>query len=251
MADIKLFAERKNRICFLNRHSTENNEFRMHSHSCYEIIYFLSCGKITVDSISCSVTENTCCIIPPCTEHTEFLDGCGEIIFIGFEWPECLPYTKIKIDKNDKSLLMLFEKAIEEYTRQNFGYKVFAEALLDLLLITYTRISGKEGEKCKDFDYIRNYIEDYYNQKINFSELAKLSGYSYDYFRYMFKKKFGCSPQNYLINVRLDNACKQLKNTNLTCTEIAYNCGFSTSAQMSSMMKAKFKMTPKQLKNTD
>ncbi len=35
-------------ICFLNRHNTKNNPFKLHSHTCYEIVYFIA-GKGIVD----------------------------------------------------------------------------------------------------------------------------------------------------------------------------------------------------------
>lgn len=39
--------ERKRSIYFLNKHNTHSNEFRLHMHNCYEIIYILS-GSGTV-----------------------------------------------------------------------------------------------------------------------------------------------------------------------------------------------------------
>jgi len=245
--DLMQNATLKNRIYFLNRHTTANNEFKTHSHNCYEIIYFLSGGKIAINGLLYPVKKDTCCIIAPNTEHKEILDNDGEIIFIGFESAEP-NFPKKQIDEADPSIRLLFEKIIEEYSGQNYGYEAAAEALLELLLITYVRICGKEGKKCKDIDYIKVYIEQYYNQKINFFELAKLSGYTYDYFRFLFKQKFGCSPQNYMITIRLKNAKQLLETTNLSCTEIAYNCGFSTSAQMTTMIKNRFGKTPKEIK---
>lgn len=241
-------ATKKNKICFLNRHTTEGNDFKIHSHSCYEIIYFLSGGKIIIDGQPYPVTKNSCCIIPPHTVHNEILDIGGEIIFIGFEGKDEPFFSKDRIIKDADDLRPSFDRIMEEYSEQNYGYEAAAEALLELLLITYVRISGKEGRKCKDIDYIKSYIEQYYNQKICFAELAALSGYSYDYFRYVFKQNFGCSPQNYLINIRLERARRLLCTTELSCTEIAYNCGFSTSAQMTSMIKDKFGETPKEIK---
>ncbi len=240
-------ATQENHIRFLNKHTTASNEFKMHSHSCYEIIYFLSSGKIAVDGVHYPVEKGTCCIVPPNTEHKELLDGYGEILFIGFEWTEGSLFSKICIDITDPSFPLIFDKIIEEYSAQSYGYEMAAEALLKLLLIAYIRISGKEGKKCKDINYIKTYIEQYYNQKINFGELTQLSGYNYDYFRYLFKQKFGCSPQKYMINIRLDHARQLLETTNLSCTEIAYNCGFSTSAQMTTMIKRKFGQTPKRI----
>ena len=251
MSGVAILTEEKSRIRFLNKHTTAKDEFKLHSHNCYEIIYFLSGnGTINIDGTSYPITANTCCIIPPNTKHTELLTTYGEIVFIGFDLND-LEIEKSILKVSDKSILTLFERIIEEYSSQKFGFKQMSEALLDLLIVTYIREMGTEGEKCKDMVYIKTYIEQYYNQKINFSELAVLSGYSYDYFRTVFKQKFGASPQKYLINIRLNHAKHLLESTSLSCTEIAYNCGFSNSAQMTTMLKNKFGKTPKELKITD
>jgi transcriptional regulator GlxA family with amidase domain len=59
------------------------------------------------------------------------------------------------------------------------------------------------------------------------------------------------SPQEYMIDVRLENAKRLLGKTNHSCTDIAYICGFSNGAQMTSMFKKKYGKTPKEFKITD
>ncbi len=245
--------EHKSNICFLNKHNTDTNKFEVHSHNCYEIIYFLSgSGMVVIGNDTYSISANTYCIIGPKIPHTEYFEGYGEIIFIGFEYDNADLILKNAVYHfDDTTVLLLMKKIIEEYKGQNIGYKIVAKALLEILLITSVRDTGITNKKCKDLDYIKNYIEQYFNQKINFSQLAKLSGYSCDYFRHLFKNRFGSSPQDYLIEIRLENAMKQIKNTNLSCAEIAYNCGFSNPAQMTTMFKKKYKKSPTAFKIAD
>lgn len=245
--------EHKSSISFLNKHNTNSNEFKLHSHDCYEVIYFLSGkGTVIIGDTSYSVSADTYCIIPPETQHTECLEGYGEILFIGFEYNNTNFILQNGVYRSDDStFLLLLKRIIDEYKGQNTGYEIAGKALLDLLLVTYVRNTGVANKKCKDLDYIKNYIDQYFNQKISFSQLAKLSGYSYDYFRHIFKQRFGCSPQDYLIDIRLNNAKRLLENTNLSCTEIANNCGFSNSPQMTTMFKKKYKMSPTTFRITD
>jgi AraC family transcriptional activator of pobA len=140
---------------------------------------------------------------------------------------------------------------MDEYKQQDAEYEIAAGAFLDLLLVSTMRNVNSVSRKCKDIEYIKAYIEQYSNQKINFGQLAKISGYNYDYFRHIFKQRFGISPQDYLIEVRLENAKRLLKGTKLTCTEIAYNCGFSSSAQMSLLFKRKIGVSPLAYKKAD
>ena len=238
-------------ICFLNRHDTKSNYFKLHTHNCYEIIYFVKGnGNTFINGKSYSVSAGSYCIIPPHAEHVEKFDGYGEVLFIGFDYNSpnyILPEGNCHTDKVvTKSY---FNDIFNEFKRQEDGFKEAAEYLLRLFLLTLLRNANTNYVKCKDLNYIKTYIEQYAEQKINFRELAALSGYSYDYFRHVFKQKFGVSPQQYMINIRLNRAKRLLEETTLSCTEIAYRCGFSNSPQMTAMVKTKFKKTPTTFRN--
>lgn len=89
---------------------------------------------------------------------------------------------------------------------------------------------------------------EYYNQPIDFNQLAKLSGYSLDYFRHLFSQKMGMSPKQFQINMRLEKAVELLSDQQKSCTEIASFCGFSTSAQFSKMFLEKYGISPNQFR---
>ena len=245
--------ELQSRICFLNKHDTKNNIFRSHSHDCYELVYFLAgSGRALIGDAYHKVTPHSYYIVPPYTEHTEDIHGYGEILFIGFTLePEQAGFSRGVSGAGEIAKRSLLESIFDEYKGQALGYETAANALLKLFLIQVLRNTCTEDKKCKDLQYIKAYIEQYADQKINFRELSDLSGYSYDYFRHIFKEKVGVSPQEYMIDIRLQNARHLLESTNLSCTEIAYNCGFSNSAQMASMFKQKFGKSPTAFKITD
>ena len=243
----------RSRICFLNRHSTQKNDFKLLSHDCCEIVCFLAgSGKELMDGREFPVAPGSFCVISPGTRHTEIFDGDGEILFIGFEYAgsELIPKEGAYVS-DDNSVPSFMKRIMKEYTLQETDYKVSALALLDLLLVGIKRSKGSQDKKCRDLDYIKAYLEQYYSQRISFSQLAALSGYSYDYFRSVFTKRFGVSPQEYLIRVRLANARLMLENTRLSCTEIAYSCGFSNASQLSSMFKRSFGKPPSAFRISD
>lgn len=63
----------------------------------------------------------------------------------------------------------------------------------------------------------------------------------------LFKKYVGQTPFEYILNVRLENSVKLLKNNNTdTVTEIAYACGFSTTSYFIRKFKERYSFTPKQ-----
>ena len=244
--------ERKHSIYFLNKHNTHINEFKLHIHNCYEIIYILSgSGTVVIGDETYPIAQDMYYVVSPQTYHTEQFDGYGEILFIGFGYNDKGFIPQDGIYCASDTVLMYFKKIMDEYKQQDAEYEIAAGAFLDLLFVSTMRNINGASRKCKDIEYIKAYIEQYSNQKINFGQLAKISGYSYDYFRHIFKQRFGVSPQDYLIEVRLENAKRLLKGAKLTCTEIAYTCGFSSSAQMSLLFKRKVGASPTAYKKAD
>ncbi len=57
------------------------------------------------------------------------------------------------------------------------------------------------------------------------------------------------SPLCFWINLRLDHARWQLLNSNLSLTQIAFECGFSDAAHFSRQFKQRFEMSPKSFRN--
>lgn len=241
------------RICFLNKHNTHISNFRPHAHSCYEIIYILSgSGTAVIGNASYPIAQGAYYVVSPQTPHTERFEDYGEILFVGFECGDKLSCPQNTVfHSSDISVLTYFQKIIDEYKQQRAEYESAAAALLSLLLVTVIREMGGNGEKYKDLEYIKTYLEQYSNQRISFGRLARLCGYSYDYFRHVFKRRFGASPQEYLINIRLEHAKRLLRSTAMSCTEIAYDCGFSSSAQLSSLFKREYGVSPTAYKKAD
>ena len=240
-------------IRFLGRQNVKNYAFAPHKHNCYEVVYFLKGrGVARVGNQDYTVCPHKYCIVPPDVEHVELLEEDGEILFIGFTAESELIADCISLytDTNIRVLPQL-EGILQEYKEQSIGYKMASESFLRLFLVEYLRKSRKDDKACVNLDYIKTYLEQYYGRHISFRELAALTGYSYDYFRHVFKNKYGVSPQDYLINVRLEEAKNMLQSTSLSCAQIAVNCGFSNSAQMTMMIKRKFQKTPMELKKAN
>jgi AraC family transcriptional activator of pobA len=196
-----------------------------------------------IDGKETDVSASSFCVVAPKTEHTELLGERGEVMFVGFRSDgKSVPCGILQ--NTEPETLLLFHRIFDEFRNQYTGYKTAINSLLNLIILSSLRRNSTENKKCRDLDYIKTYIEQYYNSKINFKELSALSGYSFDYFRHIFKQKFGVSPQEYMIDIRIQNAKRLLETSNLSCTEIAYRCGFSNSAQMSTMFKEKFGVSP-------
>jgi len=75
-------------------------------------------------------------------------------------------------------------------------------------------------------------------------EIARQLGISEVYFRKLFLSQYGTTPKQYILELRLQKAKGLLTDTNLTVTEIAETCGFSSLYHFCRIFKAKTGLTP-------
>lgn len=107
--------------------------------------------------------------------------------------------------------------------------------------------SDKMSERF-DVDKAAEYINEKYADNISVRDIASAIALSPSHFSRIFKKETGLTPQEYLIRVRLDRAKSFLMRSRKSVTEIALQCGFSSSAHFSSSFAKRFGKTPSEFK---
>lgn len=93
-----------------------------------------------------------------------------------------------------------------------------------------------------------SYIEHHYSEDINLTDIANYAQLSSYHFSRVFKKHMNCSPYQYLINYRINNAKKLLYNTNLSIKEIALACGFNSTSHFVTTFKNHTNLSPKRFR---
>lgn len=88
------------------------------------------------------------------------------------------------------------------------------------------------------------YILQNFHNSIHINELLEITNMSYPTFYSHFYRDFKMTYKQYLLGVRLDFACKLLKNKSLSVSEIAYNCGFGNLSNFNRQFKKARKVTP-------
>jgi AraC-like DNA-binding protein len=92
--------------------------------------------------------------------------------------------------------------------------------------------------------YAVDYMMSHRKEKIKIDEIAKTIGISRGYLAGSFKKELGISPQEYLINFRLEYAASLIRKTLYPIGDIAAEVGYNDSMAFSKAFKQKFKMSP-------
>ncbi|MHC1693906.1 MAG: AraC family transcriptional regulator [Eubacteriales bacterium] len=118
---------------------------------------------------------------------------------------------------------------------ESYGYQLTVKGLLyQLLGVIFKEKLYRDnqqqitqGEKrisrLKD---VLDLIEESYDTELSLDKLAARAKMTPKYFCAFFKEITNKTPMEYLINYRIEQACMQLYKSELSVTEISYNCGF-------------------------
>lgn len=126
----------------------------------------------------------------------------------------------------------MFHKMYEEYKNMKKGYLEIIRAYLIELIVKIFRLmdnSKKSNISPQNQRLIYqavNYLRENYNAEIRLEELAMKSFISKNYFSRLFKEVTGINFTDYIQNLRVDEACRLLKSTNMKVIDIANTVGF-------------------------
>lgn len=116
------------------------------------------------------------------------------------------------------------------------------------LIGVFQNKSGRKYSKTVYSDYVNKaveYIESNYSKKIRIDALATHIGIHRSYLTTVFRRMVGCTPQEYLVNIRMQNAAILLKETNLPVNEISRNIGYPNQLAFSKAFKSLYGESPR------
>jgi len=125
------------------------------------------------------------------------------------------------------------------------------ETLLKQVILELARTIEQGAEITSDptcsawrVNKLLNQLETSYEQKWTLGEMADESGLKRTQFSELFKYTTGESPLNYLTSLRIGKAIQMLEETDRSVTDIAMDCGFSSSQHFANIFKKKTRKTP-------
>ncbi|MDH5718261.1 MAG: AraC family transcriptional regulator [Spirochaetia bacterium] len=89
-----------------------------------------------------------------------------------------------------------------------------------------------------------DYIYKNLSKKITVEELASIAHLSVSHFSQIFRRETKESPHRYLLITRLNQSQRLIKEGKLNFTEIAYECGFSSSSHFAAAFQKEFSISP-------
>lgn len=160
--------------------------------------------------------------------------------------------NKIHLAYREKvELERLLRNIAGELSMRRPGYVQFVKAVLTEALIIILRQAPVTlyGDSRHDYIGIAKCITSMENSPEmahSAEELARIAGISQSHLYVRFREATGLSPNEYLLNLRLDKACSLLLKMEYNIGEIALKCGFCDSNHFIKSFRKRYNVTPGQ-----
>lgn len=96
----------------------------------------------------------------------------------------------------------------------------------------------------------QKFMREHTSKNLSMEDVAKHAGMGYSKFRKLFRNYTGFSPQQYFLNLKLEESKDLLLNTSLSSKEIAYRLGFDTATYFNRIFRQHYKQTPIEFRNS-
>ena len=155
----------------------------------------------------------------------------------------------------DNTVVALTNSIFEKISNQTNGapFKVigtFLELLGELrekgLYTSHLPVSYRHDEKkVLKLKAVLKYIRENFSRCITLEDMSTAASFSPKYFCRFFKDMTGTTPINYLMAYRIERAARKLLGSDLSVTQIAYDCGFNDLSYFIKTFKAFKHVSPK------
>ena len=160
--------------------------------------------------------------------------------------------TFLKPDKID-TYKKIFKKLYKYYENSTQIDNVILQSLVLELIYKLYNAAKLQGNtkvlKGGNYEIINNAIS-YINQNLQnpltLEELSEYAGFSSIYFHNLFKASAGLTLHQYVEEVRIKKASTLLVTTDMSLSQIATECGFSSQSYFNFAFKRKTNMTPRE-----
>ena len=230
----------------------------MHTHHFTELLFVVSGeGSFSFNQEQSPLRRGDLVIIPPYTEHTErssqnhpleyYVLGIDGISFLSQKDREC---AQVFCNfEHDPSIHELFRQMLYEIRTAQYGSQTICQHLLEILILKIIRsqqlipVSINSIRMTKECAQIKEYLDSNYAEHITLDTLTGLTHMNKYYMVHAFTRQFGCSPINYLCEVRIKASKELLATTDYSITEVAQSSGFSSQSYFAQCFLKHCRMT--------
>jgi AraC-like DNA-binding protein len=162
------------------------------------------------------------------------------------------PYLLIK-GKSRQDIAGLVERILRESRQEAYGRELMMQLLAMELLVALARGLREEWEeslqvrtgKARELVKIaRNFMIENHDRDISVADAASYVFLSQGYFTRAFRDETGMSPMTFLMQIRVDHACKLLEQKDIKVSGVAAKVGFSSPQRFNAAFRKHIGQTP-------
>ena len=204
-------------------------------------IHELNGGDESLLLLAVQVSRNFCNRYCPQLRNTRF----GENLLT-----PCFPESGLKFLQ--EAMIKGFSDYMEKSMPGAFGCMAQLNFVFEMLLrhVPHQILDQtQQVNQAKTQERVRRillYIQEHYREPIRLKDIAILEGLSESHVSRFFREQLNITMQDYLTRLRVEAAMPMLKNTDLSPTSIAYECGFSDPKYMNQGFEKLLGMHPHQ-----
>lgn len=153
------------------------------------------------------------------------------------------------------SVIKLLDFGMEEYNSGEKGFESMVMVYFIAIVVFISRkyIVEQKADSHRLFSLAETiaYIEKNYMEELNLKELSNMSYLSVRHFIRVFKQNYNMTPIEYIIQLRLKQACKLLIQTQMNIKLISLEVGMTDSNYFSRAFQKKYNMSPTQYRKSE
>lgn len=225
--------------------------------SMFEIELPIEDGGISyIGNTSAEIKNNRVIIAKPeQIRHTKLPFNCYYIHFIitkGSLFDSLIKLPNfIDLVKNQDKCIGIFNKMIKYYNSGIENDEIKLQSLILELIHLLIKTANQQTlmyQLSNNYNVIEQaieYIKNNLSSDLSLETLSNQASFSAVHFHNFFKKATGTTLHKYVEEQRIKKAINLLLTTNMTLTEIAFECGFSSQTYFSFAFKRKTNLTPR------
>lgn len=227
-------------------------------------LMYITDGKLTFHfpNEEKTLSAGTVVIFPPeyryiysHTDHTEicyyyvhFTGRDAKLLLANYDLTQFPVVESIGISQRT---IHYFEQLFSVLSRKELFFEQECSLKLGSILLHLAKRISKTLAKSTETPLSKSmeFLHTSFQEEITLEMLANLENLSVSRFCTLFKSTFGVSPIQYLITIRIENACELLKNTDISIQDCALSCGYANEYFFSRQFKKQTGTTPAKFRN--
>ena len=137
-----------------------------------------------------------------------------------------------------------------EFEFREEGWDIVIKSTFLLLVSNFSRLYARhkkdQGTPLVRMANVISHIQKHFRESLRIEDLARIAHLSASQFQRTFKRTYNTTPQKFIRQIRLHEACEMLKDPNRDITNIAFDNGFSSSSFFATQFRQHMGESPSQ-----